>query len=224
MNEIILFILLIALFLILFFTNKYLEKTGLMVVFITTNILNFIMSFKYITISTLNFCSNSIVYITMFMSLCLLLEKTSKSEIKKLIYSNLLINIAAALMLYIMSYYTQSLTDTVSINMTNVFLKNYNILFIFPIVTFISQNILFLVYRKIKNIYDNIFITNTTSYLLVGLIDVILLTFFSYYKVLDTKLIIKILLSTYMIRLIILVIYSSILTILKDKKVIKWQI
>ena len=94
----------------------------------------------------------------------------------------------------------------------------------YPISQFVSQKILIYVYDRIKKIYDNLFISTVTTYLLIGLIEILLFSIVAYYNILRNKVIIEIILSTYMIRLIITVIYSLLLPIFlkKAKKVIKW--
>ena len=187
----------------------------------TSNILSLILSFKYITLSTINVNANSITYVTMFTSLYLLLESVSKEEVKKITRISLFLTIFASIMIYMMSYHVQSLTDSISINMKNVFIDNKRILMIYPITTLISNYLLIWAYKKIRKLYDVPFITTVTTYLLIGLIEGILYFFLTYYNILDTKIIIKLLLSTYMVRLIITIIYSIFLTLLTSKKVKK---
>lgn len=219
MNELFCICILILAILSVYLSNKYFDKLGLIILFIVSNILSFILTFKYITLSSLNFNSNSITYVTMFTSLYLLLEQYQKKEVNSIVNLNFIINIFSALMLYIMSIYTQSLNDTISINMTNVFTNNYRILIFYPISLIISQKLLIVIYDKIKKLYDNIFISTITTYLAVGLIEVIIYTSLTYINILSTPTIIKILLSTYMIRLIITVLYSIFLTFILKKKV-----
>lgn len=224
MNELFCICILILAILSVYLSNKYFDKLGLIILFIVSNILSFILTFKYITLSSLNFNSNSITYVTMFTSLYLLLEQYQKKEVNSIVNLNFIINIFSALMLYIMSIYTQSLNDTISINMTNVFTNNYRILIFYPISLIISQKLLIVIYDKIKKLYDNIFISTITTYLAVGLIEVIIYTSLTYINILSTPTIIKILLSTYMIRLIITVLYSIFLTFILKKKVKEWII
>ena len=120
-----------------------------------------------------------------------------------------------------MSYHVQSLTDTISINMKNVFINNYKILIVYPITILISNYLLIWMYKKIRKLYDNAFITTVTTYLLIGLIEGIIYFFIVYYNILEAKIIIKLLLSSYMIRLIITIIYSIFLTLITSKKVKK---
>ena len=222
MNELLCVCILMISLIVIYITRKYSNKLGLMIVYITSSILSFILTFKLVTISTLNFNSNAIIYVTMFTSLYLLLDKHSKKEVSSIINFGFIMNIFCAIMLYLMSYYIQSLTDTVGINMKNVFINNSRILIVYPITILISQQLLTVVYDKIKNLYDNIFISTVTTYLAVGLIEALLYTFITYLNILEPTLIIKLLLSTYMTRLIITVIYSLFLTITDKKKVTKW--
>ena len=79
-------------------------------------------------------------------------------------------------------------------------------------------------YKKIKSLYDNLFITTVTTFLLIGIIEGVLYTLISYYNILTLKIIIELILSTYMIKLILTVIYSIILMKITKKKVIGWTI
>lgn len=222
MNYLIYLCILIISILSLYLSKKLLGKNGLIFVFITSSVLSLILSFKYVTFSTINASANSVTYVTMFTSLYLLLETVNKKEVKKLTILNFILNIFTSIILYIMSYHVQSLTDSISINMKNVFINNYKILIAYPIVTLITNYLLIWMYKKIRNLYDIPFITTVTTYLFIGLIESILLYFSVYYKVLNTKVIIKLLLSNYMIKLIITIIYSLLLTLLTRKKVKKW--
>ena len=221
MNELFLFCILIIGIVSLILADKYLHTLGLKIVILTFSTLSLILSFKTITLSTLQINANIVTYIIMYLALCLLIEQNKIKESKNIIKFNFILAIFSSIILYIMAYYTQSLNDTIGINMKNVFIENSRILIVFPISTLISQEIFIYIYLKVKKIYDNLFISAVTSYLAAALIDAIIYNFTSYYKILNIDTIIKILLSTYMIKLIIMVIYSIILTLLNKRKVKK---
>lgn len=221
MNFVIYLCILIICVLSLYLLKKLLGKNGLIFIFITTSILSLLLTFKYIKLSTIHVNANSITFVTMFTSLYLLLESTSKEEVKKITNLNFILTIFTSIILYMMAYHVQSLTDTISINMKNVFITNDRMLITYPITTLLSNYLLIWMYKKIRSLYDIPFITTVTTYLLIGLIEAILYYFIVYYKILMPKTIIKLLLSTYMIRLIITIIYSIILTLLTNKKVKK---
>lgn len=218
MNEFILLCILIICLLSIYFTNKYLHTKGLTIIITVSSILSLILSFKYITISNLSFNSNVILYASMFISLSLLLEEGKQKEVQKITNLVFLLNIVSAIIIYLMTIYTQSLNDTISINMKNVFNDNYKILIVYPITMWIFQKLSITVYEKIKNIYDNLFISSTTTYLSVGLIESIIFITLCYYNSLNNQTIIRLILSNYMVRLIITVIYSLFLTIPQSKK------
>ena len=118
-----------------------------------------------------------------------------------------------------MTNHTSSLTDTIGINIKNVFEVNSIILLTYPIVTLISNYLLIIMYEKIKKLYDNMFITTVTTFMLIGIIEGMLYTTISYYNILNFKTIIQLILATYMIKLIITVIYSIYLMFITKKKV-----
>lgn len=215
-----LLILLISLTTIYIYNRKQ-DKLGLAITFILMNIISFILSFKYITISTLNINSSSITYIAMISVLYLYLEKTNIKETKKIINLNTIINIVTVSLILLMSLYTQSLDDTIGINMKNVFIDNFRILIAYPISTCISMYLIIPMYNKIKTIYDNMFITTTTTFLLIGLIDNIIFTLISYLLVFDIKTTITMILSTYMLKIILTVIYSIFLILIQKKKKVR---
>lgn len=221
MNILIYLSILIILILFLFLISKLLGNLGLIMTTIMTSVLALITSFKYITLTTIDINSSVILYITMYTSLYLLLENTTEKETKKIVVLNFLINIFTAFFLFLMSYHTQALTDSISINMKNVFIENYRILITYPVSTFFSSILLILLYQKIKKLYDLPFITTVTTYLVVGLINALIFYLGSYYNIFTLKVIIELSLSTYMIGLIITVICSLILPKLSKMKVIK---
>lgn len=219
MNIIIYLCILIVSMIFLYFSNKFLKKDGLIITFISMSIISLILNFKYISLSTINANSNCISHITMLMSIYLLLETCSKKETKEAINLNFIINIFTAVMMYLMTYYKQSLTDTISVNMNNVFFDNYKILIVYPITILMSNYLFIWLYEKINNIYDNHFIKIVTSYLFVGIIEGIIYTLLVYNGILNIKTIIMIILSTYMIQIITAIIYSLFLTVFFKKKV-----
>ena len=222
MNYLIFLCILIISVITLYLAKKLMGKIGLIIVFIASSVLSLVLSFKYITLSTITANANSITYVTMFTSLYLLLETVNKKEVKKITNLNFILNIFSSILLYIMSYHVQSLTDSISINMKNVFIVNSKILIIYPITTLVSNYLLIWMYKKIRNLYEVPFITTVTTYLFIGLVESIMLYISVYYQSLDTKIIIRLLLSNYMIKLIITIIYSILLTLWTRKKVNKW--
>ena len=220
MNVIICLLMLLICIITLSLFKIILGELGIKIVFILMSITSFLLTFKYINIWEFNINANCVTYITMFSALYLLLENKDKKETKKIINLNFLLNILCSVIIYTSTYHTQSLTDTVGINMKNVFRGIPIILISFPIITLLANYSLTIMYKKIKSLYDNLFITTVTTFLLIGIIEGVLYTLISYYNILTLKIIIELILSTYMIKLILTVIYSIILMKITKKKVI----
>ena len=221
MNILICFCILIIFVLLIYTLEKTLDKLGLLIAVIVTNTMAFILSFKYMTISNLTININSVAYISMLSTLYLYHEKTNKKETNKLINEIFILNIILALLLPIGSLYIQNVNDTVGINMKNVFIDNYRILIAYPITSILSSYGMIYIYTKVKNLYDNMFISTSVSFLLIGLIELIIFTLISYLSILKAKTIIEIILSTYMLRILLTVIYSFYLTLILNKKKVK---
>lgn len=219
MNVLIYMGLLVISMLSLYFFKKLLGNLGLKIVFVLMSITSFVLAFKYISLANININSNCITYITMYSSLYLLLDNTSKEYAKKISNQNFIISAFFSIILYLMTNHTSSLTDTIGINIKNVFEVNSIILLIYPIVTLISNYLLIIMYEKIKKLYDNMFITTVTTFMLIGIVEGLIYTTTSYYNILNFKTIIQLILSTYMIKLIITVIYSIYLMFITKKKV-----
>lgn len=221
MNELIMICILIIGILSLYLANKILDTFGIKIIFVTYSFISFILSFKYLTLSTFQINASILTYCVVFTSISFLLEKNKTKEANQLINLNLVLNVFSSLLLYIMAQYVQSINDTIGINMTNVFTNNFRVLIITPISIYISLRLLVIMYNKIKGLYNNIFISMISTYLAIGLIDLIITKFISYFRILSIQDIIKILLSTYMVELIIIVIYSLLFTLYTSKKVKK---
>ena len=223
MNILLLLCILIILTLAIYLLQKTLDKLGLLIGITLMNILAFILSFKYTILSNITISTNSIAFISMLTVIYMYYEKTNEKETKKVINEIFIINIIAAGLLYIMSLYPQEVINTVGINIKNVFIDNYRMLIAYPITTLLSSYGMIYIYKKIKNLYDNMFISTTVSFLIIGLLELLLFNLITYLFRFNFKTIIELTLGTYMVRIILTVIYSFYLTLLlKKKKVRKW--
>ena len=223
MNILLLLCILIILTLAIYLLQKTLDKLGLLIGITLMNILAFILSFKYTILSNITISTNSIAFISMLTVIYMYYEKTNEKETKKVINEIFIINIIAAGLLYMMSLYPQEVINTVGINIKNVFIDNYRMLIAYPITTLLSSYGMIYIYKKIKNLYDNMFISTTVSFLIIGLLELLLFNLITYLFRFNFKTIIELTLGTYMVRIILTVIYSFYLTLLlKKKKVRKW--
>ena len=107
--------------------------------------------------------------------------------------------------------YIPSVNDTVSINMQNTFGNYSRLLLIYPVTLILSEYLSLHYYQKLKDTYNDSFITLAFTYLLVGLIDTIIFSFVSYLNIISLKEIVTLALSSYLIRLLIIIIYYFVL-------------
>lgn len=221
MNELLMICILLIGIISLYLFNKILDTFGMKIVFIIFSTITYLVSFKYLELSTFHINASILTFCTSYTCLSLLLEKNLVKEVKQVIKVNLILNILTSILLYIMAYYTQSINDTVAINMSNIILDNVKLLIIYPIATYISHEVFIYVYLKVKKLYDYIFISMVSTYMASGLVGILLTHFIAYFNILSLSNIIKLLLSTYMVELIIIVIYATALTIISSKKVSK---
>ena len=221
MNILLLLCILIILTLAIYLLQKTLDKLGLLIGITLMNILAFILSFKYTILSNITISTNSIAFISMLTVIYMYYEKTNEKETKKVINEIFIINIIAAGLLYIMSLYPQEVINTVGINIKNVFIDNYRMLIAYPITTLLSSYGMIYIYKKIKNLYDNMFISTTVSFLIIGLLELLLFNLITYLFRFYFKTIIELTLGTYMVRIILTVIYSFYLTLLLKKKKVR---
>lgn len=196
------------------------EKNNITYVYIIYNIISFILSFKIIEVLKINISAN-IVTSTLATSITyLMIEKITIKEYKNLIKQVFFVNIFISIIILISSLYTGSVNDFNSVNMQNIFLNNYKILISYPIVTIINQIMILLIYNNIKDITENInlriILTNFTTLM----IETILFSIFSYIFDLEIKYILLLIISNYLLKTLLTLIYTPITSyIIKQKKV-----
>ena len=88
MNLLIYFIILLISILSIYLFNKFLGSFGLSILMTIASVISLILSFKYITLMTINVNASTIIYIMMFSSLYLLLDNYSLENAKKTIKMN----------------------------------------------------------------------------------------------------------------------------------------
>lgn len=221
MNELIMICILLIGIASIYLFNRILDIFGIKIVFIIFSIISYIISFKYLALATFHINASVLTCCISYTCISILLEKNKQKDTTQLIRLNFVINVFISILLYMMMSYTQSINDTIGINMTNIIQNNLRYLIVYPISTYISYEIFIYIYLKVKKLYDYLFISMVSTYMAAGLINLIITYFISYLNLLKTDNIIKLLLSTYMVEVIIIVIYSITITYLKSKKVSK---
>lgn len=222
MNE---FILIIILFMIMFTTYllyKVYDKRGLYFIAVLLNIVTMILSFKIITFLKLNINLGIVSYLGVLTVIYLFIIKYGKKEIKELEKISLYTNILTAIFLVIINYFIPAITETISINIKDVFISNYKILIAYPIIMFISQYLVVKLYSFVSNIQENKTTCILLTYIITAILYTIVFAIIVYFKVLSIQTSIYIGISTYIAGLLITGFNLGFIHLLtKSKKVIK---
>ena len=219
--DVVLILLMLILSIFLLYVSQYLfEKNGTIYIYIIYNIVSFLLSFKVLDVFKININANIIIS-SLFTSLTyLIIEKTNIKEYKNLIKKIFFINIAISIIMLIMTTYIGTVNDMNSVNMKNVFFNNYKLLISYPIATLINQLIILLIYNNISDITNNtnikIILTNLTSLM----IETIIFCIFGYLFEIKIVSILILIVSNYLFKVLIALIYTPFITyLIKTKKV-----
>ena len=196
------------------------EKNNIKNIYIIYNTISFILSFKITEVFKININANIIISTLVTSITYLMIEKITIKEYKNLIKQIFFINIFISIIILISSLYIGSVNDLNSVNMQNIFLNNYKILISYPLVTIINQIIILLIYNSIKDITKNISLRIILTSFTTLMIETILFCVFSYIFDIEIKYILLLIISNYLLKILITLIYTPITTyIIKQKKV-----
>lgn len=179
---------------------------------------SYLLSFKNIKILGTSIIANSITYASYIALINQYYLQFNKKATRKLLEQNILILVITTLTLIILTSYIPSVNSTLSINVYNLFKENCRLLIIFPILTIASQYLSLMFYERLSNWYKDNFITLVFTNLVIGIIDIFFFTIISYLGILTSINLFSLLLSTYLTRLILIIIYGIIFQIKKVKK------
>jgi len=225
MNELIFLILIGITIFTTYILYKIFDKRGLYFSLVILNIITFILSFKIIEILKLNINLGIVPFVGTLSIFYIFIIKYGNKEIKELQKISLFVNIIAAIFLVIMNYFIPAITETISINIKDSFIYNYKILFIYPIIMFLSQYLTVKLCIFVSNIQNNKAICILLTYIITALLYTVINYVISYVKIIAIKDSIYIGVSTYIIGLVITTIYIIFIHYaFKSKKVIRWLI
>ena len=220
--DIMFFILLMILaILFVFISLSLFEKEGLKYLYIIYNILSFLLSFKIVEIVSININANIVISALFSILTYIIIIKTSQDEYKSIIKQNLHINIFATLFIALTSLYIGAVTDNNAISIKYLFLNNYKILLTYPLVTFINQLIIYLIYNNTKDLTKSVNKNVIVSSLTTLMIESVLFNIFSYIFELPFKKIIILILSNYLVKVFLTTIYIFLVDFLTNKKKVK---
>lgn len=221
MSEIIFLIITIISMITIPLAYNYLDKKGLYIMLIIMIIVSYLLSFKVLNIWGLSVNANVITTISILEIVYLLIEKETKKNHYNYLFLTIFCLIATAFAILTTSSYIPSINDTLSTNMKGLFIDNYQILIIFPLLLIITEIISPQIYLNLNQIYQNKIISINLIYMVLGLLNSLIFSFIAYAS--DPSFLSKlnIALATYFIGLIISILYTPIFNYLTSKKKVR---
>jgi hypothetical protein len=220
MNSIIIIIFLLVA--ITFFAICNTNNSKLINIYLTViTLTSYILSFRNINILGLNINASTIVYSSILPLILLYLENNKYKDTKELIAKNNLVLIITIFLLMLTVGYIPSIKDTNAINIQNTIGNNFRILIAYPLAITISEYLLIFLYNKLKKIYPTNLITIIISISLTISIDIIMYNLIVYLFKINIIEILYIMAVTYVVRLIISLVYILIINNLITQKKVK---
>ena len=221
MSEIIFLIITIISMITIPLAYNYLDKKGLYLMLIIMTIVSYLLSFKVLNIWGLSVNANVITTISILEIVYLLIEKETKKNHYNYLFLTIFCLISTAFAILTTSSYIPSINDTLSTNMKGLFIDNYQILILFPLLLIITEIISPQIYLTLNQIYQNKIISINLIYMVLGLLNSLIFSFIAYAS--DPSFLSKlnIALATYFIGLIISILYTPIFNYLTSKKKVR---
>ena len=221
MSEIIFLIITIISMITIPLAYNYLDKKGLYIMLIIMTIVSYLLSFKVLNIWGLSVNANVITTISILEIVYLLIEKETKKNHYNYLFLTIFCLIATAFAILTTSSYIPSINDTLSTNMKGLFIDNYQILIIFPLLLIITEIISPQIYLTLNQIYQNKIISINLIYMVLGLLNSLIFSFIAYASNPSFLSKLNIALATYFIGLIISILYTPIFNYLTSKKKVR---
>lgn len=218
MSEIIFLIITIISMITIPLAYNYLDKKGLYLMLIIMTIVSYLLSFKVLNIWGLSVNANVITTISILEIVYLLIEKETKKNHYNYLFLTIFCLIATAFAILTTSSYIPSINDTLSTNMKGLFIDNYQILILFPLLLIITEIISPQIYLTLNQIYQNKIISINLIYMVLGLLNSLIFSFIAYASNPSFLSKLNIALATYFIGLIISILYTPIFNYLTSKK------
>ena len=221
MNELIflaIFLICLISLIVTYNTNK---KENLINLSILLLITSFIMCFKNISLLGTSIISSVIPSTFLALILFIFTEKNKPKDVESLLKQHFISLIITTILMMILVGYIPSVNDSTSINIQIAFRDNYRILFIFPLTFLTSEYLSLIFYRQLKTLYNDLFITLGFTTLVVGIIETFIFCLIGYFNTISLIELFKLVLSTYLTKLVLTLICVPLLKELLTKKKVK---
>lgn len=203
MSEV-LFILMIILCLITTYCMyKFLNKQGLYFMLISFVLLSIVLSYKIINIFNFNLNIGIMPYMMIFSIIYIILTKFNENEKKPIFRISLITSLFTIISIIISCLYIHLVEDNMATNINTLFINNYKILILYPVVLLFEEIIYFDLYNKIEKKYESVFVTNIIICLIVSILSTFVTTSLSYINILNYNEIIDLTLTNYLFKIFI---------------------
>ena len=223
MNTLIIIILVIFLILSFLILTLNYNSSKIALFYFGLCLVGYLLAFRNFSLLNLSLPASIFLYPAIISLLYLLIEKSSLKDTNELIMKKDYLLFITILLLMLTSGYIPSVNDSNAINIQNTFGNNFAILIAYPLSLMISEYLLVKVYTKLKKIYNSPFLTIIITSSLAITIYLLIYNLIVNITILEPlKLFYSVALS-YLIEIILTIIfYLSIISIFPKKKVKKW--
>ena len=205
----------------IFIAQYLLEKKAIIVIYLIYNIVAFLLSFKTVEMLQISFNAN-VAISSMIVSLTyFIIEKLPIKEYKNIIKGTFISNLFLVVFVLLSSLYISSVNDVTSLNMQYVFLNNYKILIAYPIVTLITQLLILLIYKVMKDVHENTNVKIILTNLTILKVESSLFYNTGYIFDISFSTLFVLIISNYLIKVVITSIYTPFINFLIKLKKVK---
>jgi uncharacterized PurR-regulated membrane protein YhhQ (DUF165 family) len=166
-------------------------------------LLSIVLSYKIINIFNFNLNIGIVPYMMIFSVIYIILTKFNENEKKPIFRISLITSLFVVVSILLSCFYIHLVEDNVATNINTLFLNNYKILILYPIVLLFEEIIYFDLYNKLQKKYESVFVTNIIICLILSILSTFVTTSLTYINILNYNEIIDLTLTNYLFKIFI---------------------
>lgn len=203
MNEILWIFTLIISFVFILLCYKYLGKNGLFLWIVVATMVSNIQTVKTVELFGLETSLGTILYGSTFLATDILNYKYGLNESRKTILYGFLSMIIMTIFMVLCLLYQPSTNDFAQESLSKIFTFNIRITLGSLLGFGVSQFMDTLVFHRLQKKYNKLWLSNNVSTMLCQIIDTLIFTLITYIGTMNTKSIIEIMISMYILKFIV---------------------
>ncbi len=219
MEELILVILILLTLSIIYSLYRLYKEKGLTYLVIILSLISYVLSLKISIIFNSNVNIGIIPLLGCFVSLYICILKCDKKEVYNIIKTTFIANITLGIFLIVLNHFVPSITDTYSMNLTELLNDNFKTIILYPLVVVISQYSIYRLFNMLMNIKTNCYLAVILTYIITSIIYTVIFNLIAYINILSLKNSLFLGISTYILGLIITLIEALFIYVITKKKV-----